>query len=157
MSSLAAVRPDSWNLPLLLHVLGAAVLVGGLATAATAQLLGWRRTGADAVAYGRLAFRSLLLTALPGWILMRLGADWIYRRGPWTGEGEPAWLQIGWLTADLGGLLLVVSIVLAGLGARKLSRSGGEPTVLVRIATVLTTAALLAYVVAVWAMSGKPV
>ncbi len=32
MSILAAVRPDSWNFPLFLHVLGAMILVGGLLT-----------------------------------------------------------------------------------------------------------------------------
>ena len=29
MSVLAAIRPDDWNFPLLLHVLGAMLLVGG--------------------------------------------------------------------------------------------------------------------------------
>ncbi len=28
---LASIRPDSWNFPLFLHVLGAMILVGGLA------------------------------------------------------------------------------------------------------------------------------
>ena len=32
MSVLAAIRPDSWNFPLLLHVLGAMILVGGTLT-----------------------------------------------------------------------------------------------------------------------------
>ena len=27
---LASIRPDSWNLPLFVHVLGAMILVGGL-------------------------------------------------------------------------------------------------------------------------------
>jgi uncharacterized membrane protein len=43
MSMLAAIRPDSWNFPLLLHVFGAMVLVGGLVTAVTALILGSRR------------------------------------------------------------------------------------------------------------------
>ena len=30
MDVLASIRPDSWNFPLFLHVLGAMVLVGGL-------------------------------------------------------------------------------------------------------------------------------
>jgi hypothetical protein len=33
MSILAVVRPDSWNFPLFLHVLGAMILVGGLSPA----------------------------------------------------------------------------------------------------------------------------
>lgn len=39
---LAAIRPDSWNLPLLLHVFGAMVLVGGLVVAVAAQFLAWQ-------------------------------------------------------------------------------------------------------------------
>ena len=33
---LAAIRPDSWNFPLFVHVLGAMILVGGLLTGASA-------------------------------------------------------------------------------------------------------------------------
>ena len=32
---LAVVRPDRWNFPLFLHVLGAMILVGGLLTGAS--------------------------------------------------------------------------------------------------------------------------
>ena len=32
MSTIAAIRPDEWNLPLLVHVTGAMVLVGALVT-----------------------------------------------------------------------------------------------------------------------------
>ena len=39
MSVLAAIRPDSWNFPLLVHVLGAMILVGGVLTAAAALVL----------------------------------------------------------------------------------------------------------------------
>ena len=35
---LASIRPDSWNFPLFLHVLGAMVLVGAVTAAAVAQL-----------------------------------------------------------------------------------------------------------------------
>ena len=36
MSMIALIRPDSWNFPLFLHVLGAMILVGGLLTGASA-------------------------------------------------------------------------------------------------------------------------
>jgi len=56
------MRPDSWNVPLLLHVAGAAVLFGAVAAAAVSTL------AADRVAQPefmrRLAFRSLLLVAM---------------------------------------------------------------------------------------------
>jgi phosphoglycerol transferase MdoB-like AlkP superfamily enzyme len=149
---LAAIRPDDWNFPLLVHVLGATLLVGGLVAAVTALLLGWRR---DSSFYSRFGFRVLLFVALPAWFLMRIGAEWIYSKEGFTGEDEPGWLGIGYITADLGGILLLLSIILTGLGVRQL-RGDRETSVLVRSGSVLATVALLAYIVAVWAMSGKP-
>jgi hypothetical protein len=147
---LAAIRPDSWNFPLLLHVLGASVLVGGLVVAVAAQFLGWRRPD-DAAASGRVAFRALLFAAFPAWWVMRVGGEWIYsKEGLDELDPEPAWVGVGFVTADLGGLLLLVSIVLAGLGARR------QGSVLGRIATVVVTIVLVAYLVATWAMTAKP-
>lgn len=152
MSVVAAIRPDDWNFPLLLHVLGAMLLVGGLVTGLTALLLGWRR---DSAWYSRLGFRSLLFVALPSWFLMRIGAQWIYSKEGFTGENEPGWLGVGYLTADLGGVLLLVTIILTGLGVRQ-SGADERPSVLTRIGTVLTALVLIAYIVAVWAMTAKP-
>lgn len=158
MSVLAAIRPDSWNFPLLVHVLGAVLLVGGLFTAVVAQFLGWRRQpSADTLAFGRVAFLSLLLVAFPAWWIMRVSAEWISRREGFDDvSSTPAWLDVGYITSEGGGLFLLVAIVLAGLGVRRLRRDGGETSALLRASTVLATIALLAYVVAVWAMAGKP-
>ena len=155
---LAAIRPDSWNLPLLLHVLGASILVGALVTALSSQVVGWaRETAAGALQLARLGFFTLLCAALPGWILMYAGALWIYSKEGWDDvDTEPAWLGIGWLAADLGGLLILLSLILGGLGARRLRQSGATTSMLVRSATVLTAVALIAYIVTVWAMSAKP-
>jgi hypothetical protein len=153
MSLFAAIRPDSWNFPLLVHIVGAALLVGGLVTAVTALLLGWR---SEARWYSRLGFRALVFIALPAWFVMRLGAQWIYSKEGWSGDNDPDWLGIGYLTADLGGILLLLSIILTGLGVRQLRSGDRETSVLVRIGSVIAVVVLLAYVVAVWAMSGKP-
>ena len=99
---LAAIRPDDWNFPLLLHVLGAMLLVGGLTTAVLAFWLGWRR---DTTTLSRLGFWSLLVVAFPAWWLMRIDAQWIAsKEGFDGGENEPAWLGIGYTTAEGGGL-----------------------------------------------------
>ena len=71
-------------------------------------------------------------------------------------DSEPAWLGIGWITSDSGGLLILVATILAGVGARRLRLSGASTSTLVRVATVLTALALVAYVVTVWAMAAKP-
>ena len=160
MTLLASIRPDSWNYPLFLHVLGAMALVGALVTAVTAQLLGWKRAPAgDSVAYARMAFRTLLFVGIPAWFAMRIGAEWIYSKEGWSNvPSEPNWLGIGYITADLGGVLLLVSVILAGFGTRRLARVDGDGEVsnLSRSAGVLAIIALVVYLVAVWAMSAKP-
>ena len=153
MSILAAIRPDEWNFPLLMHVFGAMILVGGLVTAVSALLLGWR---GDAAWYSRLGFRALLLIALPAWFVMRIGAQWIYSKENFNEDDEPGWLGVGYLTADLGGLLLLVAIIVTGLGVRRLRRAEAGTSVLARIGGILATVLLLAYTVAVWAMTAKP-
>jgi hypothetical protein len=155
MSMLAAIRPDDWNFPLLLHVLGASLLVGGLTAAVTSFWLGWSR---DSVTLSRLGFRSLLLVAFPAWWLMRIPGQWIASKEGFDGESEePAWLGIGYITAEAGGLLILISLVLTGIGVRRLRRAETpRPSLAVRIGTVLVTIVLAAYLVAVWAMTAKP-
>jgi hypothetical protein len=155
---LAAIRPDSWNYALFLHVLGAMVLVGALVTAVTAQLLGWRKAApGDSLTYARVSFKTLLLLGIPAWFAMRIGAEWIYSKEGWADvPSEPSWLGVGYITADLGGVLLLISVILAGFGARRLARADGGVSNLSRFAGVLATIALVAYLVAVWAMSAKP-
>ncbi len=156
---LAAIRPDDWNFPLLLHVFGALVLVGGLVTAASALVLGWKRqTAADAIVFARLSFRTLLIVALPAWILMRVGAEWIASKEGWNDvDDPPTWLDLGYGLADAGGLVLLVSIILAGIGSRRLAGSNGDRGgTLVRVATVLSVLLVITYVIVTWAMAAKP-
>ena len=152
-SVLAAARPDSWDFPLFLHVLGAMVLVGGLLTGASTIAL----ARGDA-RFLRLGYWTLLLVALPGYIVMRVGAQWLYAKGPWEdlpeGVDEPAWLGIGWIVADAGALLVLIALILGGIGIRRLRSGGG--TGLLKAAMVISLIVLAAALVAVWAMAGKP-
>ena len=149
-------RPDDWNFPLLLHVLGAMLLVGGLLTAVLFQYAGWSRGPAHAIANARITFRTLLIVALPAWFLMRIAAWWIADKEGFTGDDDPAWIEIGYVTAELGGLLLLIAIILSGLGLRRARKTDGASLGLSRAATIIATLLVIAYVVAVWAMSGKP-
>jgi len=154
---LAATRPTDWDFPLFLHVLGAMILVGGLVVAVGMQLLAWRRRDpADVAAFSRGAFWALLTVALPGWVVMRFAGEWIRSKEGWSTEDGPSWLDIGYFTADIGFVVLLATVLLAGLGARRLRRSGGEASVLARVATPLATILLIVYLVAVWAMTTKP-
>jgi hypothetical protein len=150
MSVLAVIRPDSWNFPLFVHVLGAMILVGGLVTGASA--LAFARGDARLL---RLGYWSLLAVSLPGWVIMRIGAGWISSREGWDDVADdPTWLGIGFIVADLGGLILLVSLIAGGVGVYRLR--AGKGSGLLRVTLVLSLVLLAAYVVAVWAMAGKP-
>jgi hypothetical protein len=147
---LAISRPTDWNFPLFVHVLGAMILVGGLLTATSS--LAFARGDAR---FLRLGYWTLLAVALPGFIVMRIGAQWIYSKEGWDDvDEEPAWIGVGWITADLGGLIFLVSLILGGIGVYRLRR--GKGTGWLTATLVLSVILLAAYVVAVWAMAGKP-
>ena len=145
MSLLAAIRPDDWNLALFVHVLGAMVLVGALVLVATSR----RR----ATATVRLGYRTLLIAVDPGWIVMRVA------RAVDRLEGEAS-----------------TTSTRTGLGRHRVHHVRGQPpaahrgddllrdrgatrhtAAASRTATlVLVGITLIAYVVAIWAMSTKP-
>jgi hypothetical protein len=146
MSLLAAIRPDDWNFPLFLHVLSAMVLFGAVVLAVLSAA-GGSQAGL------RLGFRSLLIGAIPAWIAMRLSAQWIADKEGWLEEDveAPAWIDIGFITSEASLVVLIAATICAGIGARR-ERSGGLRTATV----VLVSITIVAYVVAVWAMTNKP-
>ena len=150
--SYASIRPDAWNFPLFLHVLGAMVLVGLLATAAVVLTVSLRSD--DRVAAVRFAFRTLLIGAIPAYLVMRVGAEWIASKEHLE-DSDASWIGIGYSVADGGLLLLIIMTVLSGLAVRR-ARRGGEPRTLVRWTTGLSLLLIVAYAVAIWAMATKP-
>jgi cytochrome bd-type quinol oxidase subunit 2 len=149
--SLATVRPDSWNLPLVLHVGGAMVLVGSLATVLVLLVLSRR---GDAAVLARLAYRTLLLGALPAFVVMRVAAQWILDKE--NVSDNATWIGIGFSASDGGLLLLIIGTILWGLAVRRLRRTGGEPGALAGVATALISLMLVGYGIAIWAMTTKP-
>jgi peptidoglycan biosynthesis protein MviN/MurJ (putative lipid II flippase) len=150
--SIAAIRPDSWNFPLLLHVLGAMVLVALLAVAAVVLSAALRSD--DRAAALRLAFRTLLIGAIPAYLVMRVGAEWVASKENLE-DADFAWINIGYSVADGGLLLLIVMTVLTGIASRRAKR-GDTPSGLVRWANGLALLLIVAYAVALWAMAAKP-
>jgi hypothetical protein len=146
---LAAIRPDDWNLALFVHVAGAMLMVGALVVA-TVAMGGALRRGDGAAALSRLGFRALLLGVLPAYLVMRVGSEWIASK---ENVEEPAWIGIGYITADGGLVLSIIATVLAWRAAR---RGTDDPGGLGRAAFVLSAIVLLAFAIAIWAMTAKP-
>jgi hypothetical protein len=144
------VRPDSWNIALLVHVLGAMVLVGGVVTAAAAALIGWRD---ESVALRRFSHRTLLTVALPAWFVMFAGALWTAEKENLE-DADFAWLGIGHITAEGGGILLVIALILGSIGLRKSPDSGRNG--LVKASSLIATFLVAVYIIAIWAMGAKP-
>jgi hypothetical protein len=144
------VRPDGASIALFFHVVGAMVLMGGLVTAAAAAIIGWND---EAVGLRRFSYWTLVLVALPGYIVMHVAAEWVFSK-EYPDSYDPTWIGIGYITADGGGLLFLISLILGGIGIRK-SRTGGG-TGLLKASSVIATVLVAVYVVTIWAMGAKP-
>jgi hypothetical protein len=151
---LAAIRPDIQDFALLLHLVGATVVFGALLTSATSLVLA---RGESRLL--RLGYFSLLFVGLPGLILLRLAGQWLYQLQKWddlpSQFAQPTWLDIGFIVADWGGILFVLALVLGWVGIHRLRTDRGG-TLLLRATMVISIVLIVGYVVAVWAMTGKP-
>jgi hypothetical protein len=145
---LALVRPDSWNFPLFLHVLGAIALAGSIG-AVTVLAVAARTRSAHAALLSRVAFRTLIFVVLPSWIVMRVGAQLIADKE--FPHKTPGWVDVGFIVSEPGLILLIALGVLAWLSARR----GGVGRAAVAVA-ILAPIYLAALAVAWWAMSAKP-
>jgi hypothetical protein len=141
---LALIRPDAWNLPLFLHVLGATVLFGTVGVVAVAGFA-IRRSTDHQLLLARVAQRTYMIGVIPAYIVMRVAAQWIDGK-EFPNGGEPGWVGVGFLVSDAGAILLiVVGILLAARRQRVL------------LAVPILTALYLAALGVAWvAMSGKP-
>ena len=146
--------PDSWDLPLFVHILGAMLLVGALTLSAVSLIAAWRSGSA---ALTKLGLMSLFYGALPGYIVMRGGAQWI------VSKEHLDELQVSLDRHRLRRLRHRVPAAGRLAGDRRdrrpqdQPRRGGSPSISARIATGLVSLFLLACLVAVWAMTTKPV
>ena len=132
------------ELALFVHVAGAMLLVGSLVVV-LAVSAGAARGGDSAAVLSKLTFRALLIGVLPSFIVMRVGAEWVASEAQF---GEPSWIGIGYMTADGGLLLTLIAIGLAWRASRR-GTSG-------RAVMVLAAVLLIAFAVAIWAMTTKP-
>jgi len=127
------------------------LLVGTLVVVVTALFAAWRnRDDEQTAALRRLAFATLLAGALPSYVLMRIGAEWIASE---AAVGDPTWVGIGYGVADGGLLLAIIATVLAWRATRRgAAGPGGSGRAVLALALLL----IVAYAVATWAMTAKP-
>lgn len=147
MSVLATIRPDDWNLALFVHVLAAFVMVGALVTAA-AYLFAARRDGS--LELTRAGFRTLLLAVLPAFIVNRIAAQWLLSEEGLE-DAELAWIDFGFISTDVGLLVLIGATVAAGLAVRRAEGVRG-----VALAAWLVALLIVVYGVVIWMMATKP-
>ena len=133
--------------PLFLHVLGAMTLVGAVLTVVVLSWVAWARP--DLGVLRRATWTTLLAVALPSYLLMRLAGQWIYSKERFDGQNDPTWLGVGYGVADMGLLLLLIT-----LGVAFWWKRAGKPAA-GRIVAVLSSVYLVVLAIAWLAMSGK--
>jgi len=150
---LALLRPDSWDFPLFLHVLGAVVLFGAVASVALLTIASLGREPVAAALLRRVAFTTMLVAVWPAYVLMRVGAQWILSK-EYPGD-LPDWAAVGLGISDAGILVLALLTLFTWLGYRGTRPEQPRP----RSATVaagLAALYLVALGVAWFAMTAKP-
>jgi len=143
---IAILRPHGWDLPLFFHVLGAMVLVGAMLATVTLSFAGARMP-----VLARSTFWALLGAAIPAWIVMRVAAQLTYskEKDSFFSNGDPTWVGIGFVVADVGLLILLLTTGFAFWWKRSQKRVAG------RIVSGLALLYLVLLAVAWLAMSGK--
>jgi hypothetical protein len=149
----ALLRPDSWDFPLFLHVLGAVALFGGVGAVALLVFASLRREPPTAVLLRRLAFTTMLVVVWPAYVVMRIGAQWILSK-EYPGE-LPDWAAVGLGISDGGIVLLALLTLCTWLGVRQTRAEQPRPRS-VTIAATLAALYLVALGVAVFTMTTKP-
>jgi hypothetical protein len=162
---------SDWNFPLLVHIVGAVILVGGMIAAAIAFLAA---RGDERKL--RLGFYSLLFVALPGLIISKFGATWIWSKfsgksfisSAFPSRDDPHWIMIGGTALDGGGALLVLALILGWFGLKRLDGTRDdflakvpvvrnmEGATLLKGSTIISVVLLVGYVLAIWAMGARP-
>ena len=146
-------RPDDLNLLLFIHVLGAMLLVGSLVLTGAVLAGVWRDGSAERT---RFAYKTLLIAVIPSWLITRVFAQILADKPDYKPFEESAWIGIGYMTTELGLLLLIGATVAAGVGSRRALREGGAVGTSGKVAGALVWVLTVLYVITIWAMTAKP-
>jgi xanthosine utilization system XapX-like protein len=142
-------RADSVDLLLFLHVVGA-VFVFGLLAAAAYYLFRARSDSSPALA--RVGFRTILFGVIPSYVVFRVAAQLLLNEQGLE-EAELAWIDIGFIVTDIGILAIIAATIGSSIASR---RPEGTSSRGAAVAAWACSLLLVAYVVALWAMTAKP-
>jgi hypothetical protein len=84
-----------------------------------------------------------------------VGSEWIADKEG-LADSNVTWIGIGYGVSDTGALLLIISLVIAGISMRRMNRGQAASPIAARVVTGLVSLVLIANLVAVWAMTAKP-
>lgn len=150
---LADARGGAIDLPLFFHVAGAMALVASLVVGLYAIKIARERGDQPAAEF---AFNVLLRATLPAYIVMRVMGQIVLSKEHLE-DNPPSWAGAGFGISDLGLLLLVIGLVLTGLMARRTRRGQSVARALpLTAAGGVAGVLIVAYLVAIWAMTTKP-
>jgi hypothetical protein len=151
----AAIRPTEWNWLLLGHLAAAFILVGGLIVAVLVSFAAQRKAQSDHVPLLRaIAFRSTLILALPGLILVHVfGAMLADREYP--GDAAPGWLDSAFAITTIATIVALVLLAVQFWVLRRV-RAGHLGGWQAGLATYLAPLVLASMVVVLVLMAGKP-
>ena len=137
------MRPEA---QLYVHVLSATVLFGAIGTVAVLGLAARRRT--DQRPLARAALLTLLVLAVPAWVLTFVFGSWTKSKAHWP-DGL-AWIDIGFRVSDFGLIILLVSAGIAYRWTRRPDSGWPAPTI-----AALACVYLAGLAVAWWVMTAK--
>jgi hypothetical protein len=113
----------------------------------------WRDGSAERT---RFAYKTLLIAVIPSWLITRVFAQILADKPDYKPFEESAWIGIGYMTTELGLLLLIGATVAAGVGSRHALREGGTVGTSGKVAGALVWILTVLYVITIWAMTAKP-
>jgi hypothetical protein len=143
----AVLRGDAIDFPLFLHVLGAIVLFGAVASVALLSISALRIPQHGVLLRG-IALVTTLAAVWPGFVAMFVAGFWVLDREGYDEDKPPGWALTGIGIAEGGLFLLIALTVLVWLSRR---RPAATPW-----AAGLALLYLLALAVGWFAMTAKP-
>ncbi len=120
--TIASLCGPTCGAPLFVHVLGATLLFGGVATVTLLAFAAARRRG-QAALLRRLAFGTMLVVVWPAFIVMRVGAQWVASHEG-LASSKATWIGVGFGISD-GGVFVLALLTLSAWLAIRRPRAGG--------------------------------